>query len=114
MIAVIKVAKDNCLICPTPDPGIYEALGRDGQRIIVWPAKNIVVVFTGGGFNPGEIGGFIVNAVRSDKPLLENNPAYASLMKKVKTAESPPEPKPLNKLPGIVAEIDGIKVLGEY
>ena len=98
-------------IRPTPDPGIYEALGRDGQRIIVWPAKNIVVVFTGGGFNPGEIGGFIVNAVRSDKPLLENNPAYASLMKKVKTAESPPEPKPLNKLPGIVAEIDGKEYL---
>jgi hypothetical protein len=98
-------------IRPVPDPGIYEALGRDGQRIIVWPARNMVVIFTGGGFEPMDIGGFIVNAVRSDNPLPENKRAHTSLLKKVKNAASPPEPKPLNKLPEIIAEIDGKEYL---
>lgn len=101
-------------IRPTPEPGIYEALGRGGQRIIVWPAKNIVVVFTGGGFEPGDIGGFIVDSVRSDKPLSENTWAYATLMKKVKTAASPPEPKPLDALPEIIADIEGKEYLLDH
>jgi len=94
-------------IRPVPEPGIYEALGRDGQRIIVWPAKNIVVVFTGGGFDPGEIGEFIVNAVRSDKSLNKNDRAYVILRKKVKDAVAAPSPKPSTELPKITKSISG-------
>jgi hypothetical protein len=89
-----------------PSPGIYEALGRDGQRIIVWPSKNIVVVFTGGGFEPGDIGEFIVEAVRSDQAITENNRGLEALLKRVKDAASPPSPRPLNELPGIVQQVN--------
>src|SRR5436305_14193741 len=35
---------------------VYEASGRGGQRISVVPDKNLIVVLTGGGFQPGDIG----------------------------------------------------------
>lgn len=50
-------------------PGLFEATGRGGQRISVLPEKNIVVVTTGGGFEPFDIGQFILKAVRSDASL---------------------------------------------
>ena len=91
----------------SPDPGIYEALGRDGQRIVVWPDKNIVVVFSGGGFEPAEIGEYIVKAVKSDKSLPENEQAYKLLQEKLKNASASPSPKPLKKLPEITRSING-------
>lgn len=50
-------------------PGLFEATGRGGQRISVRPEMNTVVVTTGGGFEPFDIGQFILKAVRSDAPL---------------------------------------------
>lgn len=50
-------------------PGLFEATGRGGQRISVLPEKDIVVVITGGGFEPYDIGQFITKAVRSDVSL---------------------------------------------
>ena len=50
-------------------PGLFEATGRGGQRISVQPDKNLVVVTTGGGFEPFDIGQFILKALRSDAPL---------------------------------------------
>jgi hypothetical protein len=38
--------------------GLYEALGRGGQRISVVPSKNMIVVFTGGGFDPEKLESF--------------------------------------------------------
>src|SRR4030095_6205387 len=52
-------------------PGLFEAVGRGGQRITVWPDKELVLVYTGGGFEPGALAPFILkslNAVNSDKP----------------------------------------------
>jgi len=94
-------------IRPAPHPGIYEALGRAGQRIIVWPAKNMVIVFTGDGFEPGDIGPFIVSSVKSDTPLPPNDPAYEHLLQKVAEAKIPPLPQPLQTLPDMVRRIDG-------
>ena len=50
-------------------PGIYEANGRGGQRIIVWPEKNIILVTTGGGFEPDELSPFLLAALKSDQSL---------------------------------------------
>jgi CubicO group peptidase (beta-lactamase class C family) len=50
-------------------PGLFEATGRGGQRISVLPEKDLVVVITGGGFEPYDIGQFITKAVRSDVAL---------------------------------------------
>lgn len=54
---------------PRRIPGLFEATGRGGQRISITPEKDIVVVITGGGFEPYDIGQFILKAVRSDGPL---------------------------------------------
>jgi CubicO group peptidase (beta-lactamase class C family) len=98
---------------PEPEPGIYEALGRAGQRIVVWPAKNMVVVFTGGGFEPGDIGGFVVNAVKSSEPLPQNDHAYADLCQKVEAAAASPPPQPLTGLPEIAQKISGKEYICE-
>jgi CubicO group peptidase (beta-lactamase class C family) len=54
---------------PYAIPGLFEAVGRGGQRISVLPEKSLVVVMTGGGFEPGDIGRYLTRAIRSDAPL---------------------------------------------
>ncbi|TMQ00087.1 MAG: 6-aminohexanoate hydrolase [Verrucomicrobia bacterium] len=90
-------------------PGMFEAVGRGGQRINVWPAKDLVLVFTGGEFEPGDLAKFILQALRSDEPLPANREASAQLQERMATATKPPPPKPLGKLPAIAARISGKK-----
>ena len=87
--------------------GLYEALGRGGQRISVVPSKNIIVVFTGGGFDPGEIGKFLLAAVKSDQPLPENRAAVTRLEVATKRAASAALPKPVQPLPPLAVKISG-------
>jgi hypothetical protein len=77
-------------VYPKRNPPEYEALGRGGQRINVTPAKNVIVVFTGGQFEPGDIGTFIGEAIKSDHPLPENRAGAARLATAVSTAARPP------------------------
>jgi CubicO group peptidase (beta-lactamase class C family) len=94
-------------------PGLYEARGRGGQRIIVWPEKNIIVVTTGGGFEPGELGPFLLESIKSDKPLPENPEAYKLLQDKIYAAAESPvlEPQPVKPLPEIARKIEGKKYI---
>lgn len=79
-------------IYPDRQPPEFEALGRGGQRISVIPAKNLVVVFTGGEFEPGDIGAFIGRAIKSDQPLPEDAMAASNLAAAVNAAAKPPRP----------------------
>jgi CubicO group peptidase (beta-lactamase class C family) len=88
-------------------PGMFEAVGRGGQRINVWPAKNLVIVFTGGEFEPGDLAKFIVEALKSDNPLPANPDASVQLREKIVPATKPPAPKPVGKLPPLAAQISG-------
>ena len=90
------------------DAGLFEAVGRGGQRISVVPSKNIVVVMTGGGFEPGDIGKFLLAAVKSDQPLPANSAAVARLNEAVKRATSPPAAKPVAALPATAMKISGM------
>ncbi|HYX69612.1 MAG TPA: serine hydrolase [Terriglobales bacterium] len=81
-------------VYPQRDPFIYEALGRGGQRISVVPAKNLVVVFTGGEFEPGDIGKFIGESIKSDQRLPENAAGVARLAATVRAAAAPPTATP--------------------
>ena len=87
--------------------GLYEALGRGGQRISVVPAKNIVIVFTGGGFEPGDIGKFLLAAIKSDQPLPENQIDFAELTAAVKRAGAVPPSKAVPSLPQLAKEVSG-------
>src|SRR2546426_10240366 len=63
--------------------GMFEAVGRGGQRINIWPAKNLVRVFTGGEFEPGDLAKFILKALKSDEPLRTNAEASQELRKQI-------------------------------
>lgn len=94
-------------VYPDRTPPIYEGLGRGGQRISVVPALNLVVVFTGGGFEPGDIGDFIGRAVRSSQPLPEDTAGTARLAAAVTGAARPPVPRPVPPAPSLAATITG-------
>lgn len=70
-------------------PGVFEAVGRGGQRITIWPSQQTVIVFTGGGFNTSELVPFIINAMKSDRPLPANAAAYTQLQSYVRSAAVP-------------------------
>ena len=95
------------------DPPRFEALGRAGQRITVVPSLDVVVVFTGGGFEPGDVGAFIGRAIRSDRPLPADPVGYASLQAKIAAAASPPPARNVPTLPPVAGEISGRKYLLE-
>jgi CubicO group peptidase (beta-lactamase class C family) len=88
-------------------PSMFEAVGRGGQRINVWPAKELVLVFTGGGFEPGDLAAFIVKSLKSDQPLPANPDANARLRDKLAAAARPPAPLPVPDPPAMAARISG-------
>jgi len=88
-------------------PPEFEALGRGGQRVSVLPALNLIVVFTGGEFEPGDIGNFIGQSLKSDKPLPENPAASAGLNRATIAASQPPTVQPVTPEPPISKTISG-------
>ena len=92
---------------PNELSGLYEARGRGGQLIAVWPDKNLVVVLTGSGYEPGEVGAYIVSAIRSDRFLAENHEGFVELNEKIEAAAKPPVPEPTPTLPQTARRISG-------
>ncbi|KPK14718.1 MAG: hypothetical protein AMJ62_11940 [Myxococcales bacterium SG8_38] len=88
--------------------GIYEARGRGGQAIIVWPDKDVVAVFTGGGTDVrGRIAPSLVAALKSDSALPPNPEANAGLAAAIEAAAEPPLAKPVPPLPPMAAQVSG-------
>lgn len=71
-------------------PDVFEAVGRGGQRITVWPSNDMVIVFTGGGFNTSDLVHFIVKAIKINGQLNKNQPAYQTLKKNITQAATSP------------------------
>jgi CubicO group peptidase (beta-lactamase class C family) len=88
-------------------PGMFEAVGRGGQRINVWPAKDLVLVFTGGGFEPGDLAPFILKSLKSDDKLPANTQAQGELRRRIAEAAKPPAARPVPKPPPIAGLISG-------
>jgi hypothetical protein len=89
------------------EPFVFEARGRGGQRISVMPSKNIVVVMTGGGFEPGDVGALLGAALKSDAPLPENPDGVARLQATVDASAKPPAPLAIQPLPPLASAISG-------
>ncbi len=94
-------------VYPTRNPPIFEGLGRGGQRISVVPGTQLVVVITGGGFEPGDIGDFISRSIRSSAPLPEDPAGTARLAAAIAEAQQPPAPRPVPAPPPLAAAISG-------
>jgi CubicO group peptidase (beta-lactamase class C family) len=88
-------------------PTMYEAVGRGGQRITIWPAKHLVVVFTGGGFEPADLGKFLLEAIKSDEPLPQNMRAARQLQQRLRDALKPPRVRARSKAPAMAQRISG-------
>jgi len=88
--------------------GVYEARGRSGQAIIVWPDKDVVAVFTGRGLDVrGEVAPLLIAGLKSDSALDANPEAFARLNEAIGNATEPPQARPVPALPPIAAEISG-------
>ena len=94
-------------VYPDRKPAMYEANGRGGQRVTVVPALNLVVVFTGGQFEPGDIGKFILQSIKSDQPLPANPTGTNQLARAISAAAAPPEPRAVGEQPSISTVISG-------
>jgi CubicO group peptidase (beta-lactamase class C family) len=93
----------------------YAALGRGGQHIFVYPAENLVVVFTADlpYTNDADLiplqellDQYILPSVKSDEPLSANSNSLARLEAGIQ-ALAQPQPTVLPPLPSIAAEISG-------
>jgi len=87
--------------------GEYEALGRGGQRLTVLPQLNAIVVLTGSGFEPDEIGGTLGAAVKSDHALPDNPAAVEKLHQAIQAALEPPPAGETSLLSPIAKAISG-------
>ncbi|PYR93829.1 MAG: 6-aminohexanoate hydrolase [Acidobacteria bacterium] len=95
------------------DPLVFEANGRGGQRISVVPTRNLVVAITGGAFEPGDVGAFILKSIRSDAALAENLAAARRLDALIAAAALPPASNTATPLPVISRAISGKRYLLE-
>lgn len=93
----------------------YAALGRAGQHIFVYPAENLVVVFTAGlpSTNDADLiplqellDQYILPAVKSDRPLPANPNGEARLTAGIQALARPQRTTP-QPLPAIAAKISG-------
>jgi CubicO group peptidase (beta-lactamase class C family) len=80
-------------------PGFFEAIGRGGQRLSVWPAKDLVVVMLGGGYEPGTVGATLVRALVSDSAIPPNPDGEARLRNAISVVASPPALLPMSRSP---------------
>jgi len=91
-------------------PGLYQAVGRGGQRIIVWPNKDIVVVTTGGGLDPGALAPYLLRALKSNAELPPNPSGVARLQERIAAAARPHALAPAEtSAPGRAAAVSGVE-----
>jgi CubicO group peptidase (beta-lactamase class C family) len=93
-----------------PDEQIpyFRADGRGGQRIVVVPTMNLLLVATGGGYDNDDVDPYIVASIADLKNPLESNPsAVKKLNDIVIKIKQSPEPQPVYPLPEIASVISG-------
>jgi CubicO group peptidase (beta-lactamase class C family) len=86
--------------------GAFEARGRGGQHILVWPALDLVVVTTGAGFEAGVLVPFLLRAIRSEVALPENEALSRQLESALAAARAEPTAVP-TALPELAGRISG-------
>ena len=75
--------------------GYNEAVGRGEQTISIIPSKNMVVIMLGGGYNQAMIGKYVLESIKSDKPLSSSFKAFEKLKASIKEAEKAQSFKPI-------------------
>ncbi|MGB5809245.1 MAG: serine hydrolase [Polyangiales bacterium] len=95
-------------ISPPPFDGIYEARGRGGQAILVWPDNDIVVVFTGRGVDVRlDVAQLLLAAFATDGPLAPNPGSNERMTAAIEQALAPPLATPVPDLPPAAIAMSG-------
>jgi CubicO group peptidase (beta-lactamase class C family) len=93
---------------PTDEPAAYIATGRGGQKIIVVPQWNLIIVTTGGGYDWDEIEALVVaTLVDMEKPLAANPEGVTNLTAAVSAVVQTPTPHAVTPLPETAKAISG-------
>ena len=87
--------------------GIFEAQGRGGQYILIWPRKNVVAVFTGGGFDVREIGGALMSILKLADPIPEDRHGNSLLHETVDSLTKDRDLETRSSLPKKAFEVSG-------
>jgi CubicO group peptidase (beta-lactamase class C family) len=82
--------------------------GRGGQRVAVWPEKDMIVIVTGGGYPANEVGPIVAKAIKADQPLPPDTVAFRALEAKVFEAGKPPEATPVSDPPAFAKTVSGV------
>lgn len=92
---------------PDEDIPYFAADGRGGQRIVVVPAMDLVLVTTGGGFDFDDAVKYIVEAIGEGNPLPANPAGVANLQAALTEVVQPPAVQPVPPLPDTAYAISG-------
>jgi CubicO group peptidase (beta-lactamase class C family) len=95
-------------LSPDGSPREFAANGRGGQKIAVWPEKDMVVVITGGGYPASAVGPVIASAIKSDGALPENAEGDRLLREKIAEAKKAPGPQSISAAPDTATRISGV------
>lgn len=87
--------------------GLYEAQGRGGQSVIVWPQKDVLVVINAAGYDGGELVPFFRSALRSERALPQDPQAFQDLRRSIAAAAQTPSPVPVPDLPPMARTVSG-------
>jgi CubicO group peptidase (beta-lactamase class C family) len=92
---------------PDAEVNSFNADGRNGQKIVVVPALELVAVMTGGGGNWDEVDDTFAAAMRGNEPLPANPAGVAQLQTVVATLAQPPAAEPVKPMPDIARAVSG-------
>jgi CubicO group peptidase (beta-lactamase class C family) len=94
----------------TARPPIFEAIGRGGQRISVLPDENMIVVFTGGGFDTDQLAPFIFRAIRSNTAIPESAASHKRLEEALLRSSTAISEVPNTRTPRLAARMSGVPI----
>jgi CubicO group peptidase (beta-lactamase class C family) len=92
---------------PNQNPPEFSANGRGGQKIAVWPEKDMIVIITGAGYPANAVGPVVASAIKSDSALPENAEANRLLHQKIAEAEKTPATQPVESAPAMASQVSG-------
>lgn len=91
--------------------GLYEAEGRGGQAIVVWPEQDLVAVFTGAGYDRDSVAAALTPALVSGSPLPPDPQAVERLLRAVDAAAAPAIAVAPRPLPPLADAISGSRIV---
>ena len=92
---------------PDEEVSYFAADGRGGQRVLVIPSMDLIIVTTGGGFDIDDALKYLVEAMGEGEPLPANPVGVADLEKALAEVVKPPAAQPVPPLPDMARAISG-------